>query len=96
MNSAKAEEFSRWWTEQIAAAREKGGKLHKVRAGWYLVVLPLPSLVEIEQLNYDEPHDLNGWWIARDPNGYGWYSDPKPTLKELKRSLGIKQETPTQ
>lgn len=53
---------------------------------YYVVVAG--ELVSVHQYIQDAPEGLSGWWIASEANNK-WYSDPKPTLKALKESLGI-------
>lgn len=90
MNEQQITEFGSWIDKEVSKAKGKQGKLQRVGAGWYLVALEIKRIevFEIEQLDFEESHDLNGWWIMRAFNGY-WYSDPYPTLKELKDAMGI-------
>lgn len=68
----------------IKKAFQNPGKLIRYAAGNYYVVIS-GDLVVI-----DHQDDEGGEWIAIEQSLKAkWYSDPFPTLKELKTHLGI-------
>lgn len=72
-----------------AFKRESLAKRHLVRTptGSYLIVLN-SELVELRRWDSEENNPCDGWWIAAEYNGR-WFTDTEPTLKDLKRSLGL-------
>ena len=76
--------FEKEMNFEMNRARANPGKLIRVTPGWYFVEIE-GKIYEIEQLDFEEPHPDNGWWVARAKFG-SWYSDPYPTLRELKQA----------
>lgn len=71
------------------AKAEKGDKSLTRSGSDYYIVLD-SELVEIKQYRQDAPDGLQDWWIASEASARSkWYSDPMPTLKALKESLGL-------
>lgn len=60
------------------------GKIKRVFAGWYYVVID-DELIKIDQC--DEGENFGEWYFSEE-NG-SWYGDPLPTLRDVKRALEI-------
>lgn len=71
----------------VIKAAKHVGKLARVQAGWYLVVVN-GELVEIMQRSESET-GCNGWWDFREVNRK-WHGDTLPTLSDVKWALEIK------
>jgi hypothetical protein len=68
----------------IQKAFNNPGKLTRVHSGFYYVVIN-NELIEI-----DNQDDEGGEWIAKEASPKTrWYTDGAPTLKELKKELGL-------
>jgi len=61
--------------------------LTKHNAG-YVAVTAEGELVEITQYTDDAPDGLRGWWMVSEYKN-AWYGDPRPTLKAIRRSVGL-------
>jgi len=68
----------------IRAAFAKPGKLVKVVAGYYMVVLDQ----ELVELNRDDELSGPAKWVASEARNK-WCSDPEMTLADLKRRVGL-------
>ena len=67
-------------------SKSNPNKMVKAYAGFYFITADTGNGMETIQITRQE----NGEWIARETSTRSkWYSDPQPTLKELKASLGI-------
>lgn len=69
-----------------AEARAKKTGFTRVHAGVYLAMVK----GRLWKLSQTDMPGWSGWWIGACESDMDSYTDPYPTLRELKESLGVK------